>query len=92
MASTDMEYAITAWDAAGLVGVVLMLVAYGLSIADRLDARSVPALCMNLTGAVLVLASLAQDFNLSAAVIEFAWALIALYGLVVHAVARLRRR
>lgn len=91
MARTDTILALTVWDAGGLVGVVLMLVAYGLTVADRLDATGVPALALNLTGAVLVLLSLAQDFNLSAAVIEAAWALIALGGLLRHALRAARR-
>ena len=66
----------------GLVGVVLMLVAYGLTISNRMDARATPALVMNLSGSLMVLASLWQDWNLPAAVIESAWAMIALAGLV----------
>lgn len=88
MARTDHIAAVTGYDAAGLVGVALMLVAYLLAVAGRLDARGAPALAMNLIGSCLVLLSLAQDFNLSAAVIEAAWALIALAGLLRHAVRR----
>ena len=75
-------------DAVGLVGVAMMLVAYGLTIAGRLDVKGWPALAANLLGACLVLVSLTYDFNLSAAVIEAAWALIALVGLVRLAVRR----
>lgn len=82
MARTDYIATLSAWDLGGLVGVALMLVAYGLTVADRLDVRSTPALLMNLSGAILVLLSLSQDFNLSAFVIEAAWAMIALTGLV----------
>ena len=70
------------YDAVGLVGVALMLAAYGLTVAGRLDVRAAPALAANLLGASLVLVSLGHDFNLSAAVIEAAWAVIALAGLV----------
>lgn len=69
-------------DAAGLVGVALMLAAYGATVAGRLDPQAWPALAANLVGATLVLVSLGHDFNLSAAVIEAAWAAIALAGLV----------
>lgn len=78
---------VTWLDAAGLVGVVMMLVAYALTIAGRLDAMRAPALLLNLIGSVLVLASLYGAFNLSSAAIEAAWAIIALGGLV-----RLARR
>ena len=70
------------FDAIGLVGVVLMLIAYGLTVGGRLDVQAWPALAANLIGATLVLISLGHDFNLSAAVIETAWAVIALAGLV----------
>lgn len=90
MARTDYIASLTIWDAGGLVGVALMLVAYGLTVADRLEATGVPALSLNLAGATLVLLSLRQDFNLSAAVIEAAWALIALAGLARHAIRRAR--
>ena len=70
------------YDIIGLIGVALMLVAYGATVAGRLDVQAWPALAANFVGASLVLVSLSHDFNLSAAVIEGAWALIALAGLV----------
>jgi hypothetical protein len=70
------------FDVAGLIGVVMMLLAYGGAQLQKLDATKPPALLMNLVGSILVLLSLTQAFNLSAAVVEGAWALIALYGLV----------
>ncbi len=82
MATTDRIVALSFHDVAGLVGVVLLLIAYGLTVADRLDARGAPALLMNFVGASLILVSLTRDFNLSAAVIEAARALIALGGLL----------
>jgi len=68
-------------DIGGLVGVALMLAAYGLGQLGRLGIDSAPALLMNLVGAVLVLWSLVFHFNLPAVIIESAWALIALLGL-----------
>ena len=72
---------VTALDAIGLAGVVAMLIAYALTVAGRLDPLRPPALLMNLFGSLAVLLSLTGAFNLSAAVIETAWALIALIGL-----------
>lgn len=77
-------------DVLGLIGVALLLLAYGLGVADRLDPKGPPALLLNLGGALLILASLWKDFNLSAVVIETAWALIALTGLARYALARRR--
>lgn len=69
-------------DGLGIVGVLLILIAYAGVQAERLDARGLPALGMNLAGSLLILASLVfGTFNLSAALVEGAWALIALYGL-----------
>jgi hypothetical protein len=69
-------------DAAGLFGVLLILVAYAGAQLGRLEPRRAPALVMNLTGAGLILWSLAFRFNLSAFLMEAAWAVVALYGLV----------
>jgi hypothetical protein len=69
-------------DLGGVIGVLLMLLAYGLGQLGRLDMRRLPALMMNLTGSLLVLLSLAYRFNLSAALMEGAWALVALFGLI----------
>ena len=69
-------------DLGGLVGVLLMLIAYGLGQLGRLRIDSVPALLMNLAGALLVMVSLLFKFNLSAFLMEGAWALAAVFGLV----------
>lgn len=72
----------SAMDAAGLAGVLLILVAYAGAALGRLDAERPFSLLANLIGACLILASLlTEDFNLSATVMEAAWALVALAGL-----------
>jgi len=68
-------------DLGGLIGVTLMLVAYALGQLGRLRIDTAPALLMNLGGAVLVMVSLLYKFNLSAFLMEAAWALVALFGL-----------
>ena len=73
---------VTLLDGLGIVGVLLILIAYAGVQAERLDARGLPAFAMNLAGSLFILASLVFGaFNLSAALVEAAWALIALYGL-----------
>lgn len=79
-------------DGAGLLGAALILLAYALVQARRLDPHRAPALVMNLLGPGLVMASLAQRFNLAAFLLEAAWALVALWGLVRLGAERLRRR
>jgi hypothetical protein len=73
---------VSLFDAAGLVGVALMLGAYAAAQLRWLDPLRTPALLMNLAGASLVLASLTQRFNLAAFVMESAWAAVALHGLL----------
>jgi hypothetical protein len=69
-------------DFGGLVGVLLILSAYALGQLGRLRMDMAPALLMNLIGASLVLVSLTFRFNLSAFLMEAAWAGVALFGLV----------
>jgi hypothetical protein len=72
----------TLTDAAGLSGVLLILAAYAGAAMGRLDANRPISLTCNLIGAGLILRSLlTEDFNLSATVMEAAWALVALAGL-----------
>jgi hypothetical protein len=80
------------FDAAGLVGVALILAAYAGAQFRRLDPLKLPALLMNLVGASLILVSLAERFNLAAFVMESAWAGVALYGLCRLALTRRRGR
>lgn len=72
----------TIHDVIGLTGTVVMLATYGLTVLGKIDPRRAPALTGNFLGAGAVLISLSHDFNLSAAVIEGAWALIAGFGLI----------
>ena len=68
-------------DLFGVVGVLLILTAYAGATSGKLDARRAPALLLNLVGALLILWSLTVDFNLSAALMEGAWAMVAVFGL-----------
>jgi predicted membrane protein len=83
-----------AWtDAAGLAGVLIILAAYAAATVGRLDPRQALSLFANFLGASLILVSLlVADFNLSATVMEGAWALVALAGLVRLGVAKLQKR
>ncbi|QTC90888.1 CBU_0592 family membrane protein [Brevundimonas goettingensis] len=78
-------------DIAGVFGVLLILIAYAGATAGKLDPKQWPALVLNLAGALLILWSLSVDFNLSAALMEGAWALVAVAGLVRLALGKLRR-
>lgn len=69
-------------DIAGLIGVAMMLAAYAGGAMGRLRADAAPALTVNLIGALLVVWSLLHAFNLAAFVMETAWGLVALGGLI----------
>ncbi len=79
------------FDVAGLVGVALILAGYAAATMGGLHPKGAPSLAINFAGASLILLSLTRAFNLSAAIVEGAWALIALAGLIRLGVARLRR-
>jgi hypothetical protein len=85
-----MARSLSAADLAGLVGVLLMLGAYAGSQTGRLDPRRFASLIMNLVGSCLVIISLLHSFNLSSFLIEAAWAVIALGGLMRLALRRRR--
>lgn len=68
-------------DIGGVTGVLMMLTAYALAQLGRMRVDRLPSLLMNLIGSLLVLLSLLFKFNLSAFLMEAAWALVALFGL-----------
>jgi hypothetical protein len=78
------------YDVAGLVGVATILAAYAASTLGRLSPHGAAALSLNFLGPSLILLSLTHRFNLSAAIVEGAWALIALAGLARLALRRRR--
>lgn len=83
-----MSDGLSVWDVVGLAGTVLILGTYALTVVGRADATRAPALTGNFLGASLILVSLSHDFNLAAAIVEGAWAAIALAGLVRLALTR----
>lgn len=82
----------TWYDIAGLIGVATILAGYAVATMGRLDPKGAPSLAINFAGASLILLSLTQRFNLSAAIVEAAWAFIALVGLVRIGLRRITRR
>jgi hypothetical protein len=69
------------FDALGLFGAAMFVVAYAGAQLDRLDPQKPAALALNLGGAILILVSLLHDFNLGSFVLETIWGLIAAFGL-----------
>jgi hypothetical protein len=79
------------YDIAGLVGVTLILAGYAAATVGRLHPKGARSLAVNFAGASLILLSLSRQFNLSAAIVEAAWALIALVGLIRIGLGAMRR-
>jgi len=76
---------------AGVVGSVLIVLAYFANQQGSLSAENWQYSLANLVGAVLILVSLITAWNLPAFIIEGFWALISIYGLLKHG-GWLRRR
>ena len=75
-----MSFNIT--DIIGLLGVALILLAYGLLQLERINPKSVHYSAFNGIGAILILISLIYSFNLASFIIEIAWLVISVFGLV----------
>ena len=70
------------FDLAGLIGVVLIVIAYLLLQLNKLPSSAAAYSLLNAVGALLVIASLLFSFNLSAFLMEAFWFLISLFGLI----------
>jgi len=69
-------------DFVGNLGVLLILISYLRLQMGRISAATVAYSAANGVGAVLILISLRYEFNLSAFVVEAAWLMISVYGVV----------
>lgn len=65
----------------GIIGVILVLIAYLLLQIDMLAQDSVTYSLLNLVGSFLILISLYFTWNLASGVIEIAWFVISFFGL-----------
>jgi len=68
-------------DIIGIVGVVIVLVTYLLLQIEKMSSSSLLYSLANLIGAVLIMVSLVETWNLASVIIEIAWGLISLYGI-----------
>lgn len=72
----------------GIVGVLLVLLAYLLLQLDRLSQSSIMFSFLNFIGSIFILVSLYFTWNLASGVIEIAWLIISLFGLIKSLVRR----
>ncbi|OGO93104.1 MAG: hypothetical protein A3F41_06960 [Coxiella sp. RIFCSPHIGHO2_12_FULL_44_14] len=70
------------FDVIGMIGVALILVAYLLLQIDKLSQDSIYYSFLNLLGSALILVSLCFTLNIPSLVIEIAWLIISLFGLI----------
>jgi membrane-bound ClpP family serine protease len=68
------------FDVIGIAGVISLLSAFYLLQTKRVAFDDYAYLCLNALGALLIIVSLVVDFNLSAFIIEVAWAAISFFG------------
>lgn len=67
----------------GIVGTLLVLIAFFLLQARKLHGNGPVYQLLNAIGAAAIIVSLFYAFNLASMVLEIAWLLISLYGLAV---------
>ena len=72
---------ITFYDTLGIIGVVIILIAYFALQIEKLSVQDWRYSAMNAFGALLILISLVFSFNLASFIIEIAWLAISLFGL-----------
>ncbi|MBI2790959.1 MAG: hypothetical protein HYX61_03285 [Gammaproteobacteria bacterium] len=71
-------------DLVGIVGVGLTLAAYFLLQIDKISSTGRNYSLLNTIGAALILYSLYFNWNTPAVIMETAWFMISLYGLIRH--------
>lgn len=69
-------------DVIGMIGVVLVLLAYFFCQIEKLPSNSVLYSTANLIGSIFILFSLIFHWNLSSFCVEIAWLLISIMGTV----------
>ena len=72
---------LSGFDAAGFIGVLLIIIGYLLLQLEKLSSSSPRFSLLNAAGALLIIVSLISKFNLSAFIVEAFWFLISLLGL-----------
>jgi hypothetical protein len=67
----------------GIVGTLLVLLAFFLLQARKLHGNGAVYQLLNAVGAAAIIVSLVYQFNLASMLLEIAWLLISVYGLAV---------
>ena len=76
------------YQAIGVIGFLLYMLAYFLLQIGKVEGSGIIYTLMNLSAAILVLISLIHEFNLASVLIQVAWILISIIGLIRFNLAR----
>lgn len=68
-------------DAVGIIGVILVLIAYYLLNTNRIFALNMSYQLLNFFGALMILFSLFYEWNIASFLVESAWTIISLVGI-----------
>ncbi|MCH2037420.1 MAG: hypothetical protein MK137_02365 [Rickettsiales bacterium] len=74
-------------NAIGILGVMLILLAYALSQMEKISSKDYTYQFLNLFGAIFIMLSLIVSWNLPTFIIEICWFSISVYGIY-----KIRRR
>ena len=80
----NIEY----YEICGVLGAVVVLIAYFLLSAKKINANTSLYYSLNILGSVLLIFSLLYDWNLASFFIEVSWLLISVYGLTKVAIVK----
>ncbi len=69
------------YDLIGILGVIMILIAYALVQLGKLHVKDLSYSLLNAFGAFLILISLLIDFNLPAFLMEFFWLIFSILGI-----------
>jgi hypothetical protein len=76
------------YDTIGMIGVVIILSTYLLLQMERLKSETLLYSVLNMMGSSMILFSVFFEWNLASAIIEGAWVLVSLFGIVRYFVKR----
>ena len=68
-------------DLIGILGVIVIIVAYILLQLEKIDARGLLFSLLNTVGAFFIIVSLVYDWNLASFIMESTWMMVSLYGI-----------
>lgn len=66
----------------GILGTLVVLLAFYLLQAQKLHGNGLPYQLMNAVGSAAIIVSLIYAFNLASMLLEIAWLIISVYGMV----------